>query len=202
MDSGLPGGRLVAIGGARGGVRADLDAVSLESGPLGVPLAVEGLPVGDLPPGTRLQIGDAVIVELLPGDAPGSAGPESNGLAEASPGSPRVPARVLSRGTVYVGDTVAIAAVAVPLEDALDLHPFRPDEIAEVVRAYLAQARAAGLGEVRLIHGRGRGVQREIVRRVLQTLPGVAGFADAPPERGGWGATVVRLPPAWEPPPA
>ncbi|MBI2467077.1 MAG: Smr/MutS family protein [Candidatus Rokubacteria bacterium] len=91
------------------------------------------------------------------------------------------------------GDRVVVEAVTVPLEDALDLHPFRPEEIADVVREYLEAARAAGFAEVRLIHGRGRGVQRETVRRVLAASSLVAGFADAPPERGGWGATVVRF---------
>src|SRR5262249_54855702 len=84
----------------------------------------------------------------------------------------------------------------------------RPDETADVVREYLAVAWAAGFGEVRIIHGRGQGVQRETVRRVLAASPEVAGYGDAPPERGGWGATVVRLaagprraPPPRGPPP-
>jgi dsDNA-specific endonuclease/ATPase MutS2 len=62
-----------------------------------------------------------------------------------------------------------------------------------VVSEYLDEARRAGVGEVRIVHGRGRGVQRAIIRRLLAEAPGVAGFADAPPTRGGWGATVVRL---------
>ena len=62
-----------------------------------------------------------------------------------------------------------------------------------MVSEYLDEARRAGVGEVRIVHGRGRGVQRAIIRRLLAEAPGVAGFADAPPTRGGWGATVVRL---------
>jgi dsDNA-specific endonuclease/ATPase MutS2 len=62
-----------------------------------------------------------------------------------------------------------------------------------VVESYLDEARAAGFEEVRLIHGRGIGVQREIVRQLLSRHPAVIAFADAPAERGGWGATVVRL---------
>lgn len=58
---------------------------------------------------------------------------------------------------------------------------------------YLAEAHARGFREVRLIHGRGRGVQRSAVRSALERHPLVEGFADAPPERGGWGATIVRL---------
>jgi len=81
----------------------------------------------------------------------------------------------------------------IPIEDALDLHTFAPRDVASVVTDYLDAAAAGGLGEVRLIHGRGTGTQRQIVRSVLARHPLVADFADAPPERGGWGATVVRL---------
>jgi dsDNA-specific endonuclease/ATPase MutS2 len=87
------------------------------------------------------------------------------------------------------------AEVALPVEDRLDLHPFQPREIGSVVGSYLDAALEAGFQEVRLIHGRGIGVQREIVRSVLSRHPGVVGFEDAPPDRGGWGATVVRLRP-------
>ena len=83
--------------------------------------------------------------------------------------------------------------VPVPIEDALDLHPFAPRDVASVVEEYLIEAAARGFREVRVIHGRGIGVQREIVRAVLGRHPLVESFADAPPERGGWGATIVRL---------
>ena len=81
----------------------------------------------------------------------------------------------------------------VPIEDALDLHTFSPRDVASVVTEYLDAAAARGFREVRLIHGRGIGTQRQIVRGVLLRHPRVIDFADAPPERGGWGATVVRL---------
>jgi dsDNA-specific endonuclease/ATPase MutS2 len=83
--------------------------------------------------------------------------------------------------------------VRIPLEDALDLHAFAPRDVPSVVDEYLEEARRAGFREVRLIHGRGTGTQRTIVRSVLGRHPAVAAFADAPPERGGWGATIVRL---------
>ncbi len=83
--------------------------------------------------------------------------------------------------------------VVVPIEDVLDLHFFRPNEIASVVEAYLEAAVEAGFDEVRLIHGRGMGVQRANVQRVLRGHPQVVSFSDAPPERGGLGATIVRL---------
>ena len=85
--------------------------------------------------------------------------------------------------------------VAIPIEDVLDLHPFIPGETASVVAEYVAAAAAKGFKEVRLIHGRGIGVQRAIVRRTLERISLVTSFEDATPERGGWGATVVRLAP-------
>jgi len=93
------------------------------------------------------------------------------------------------------GDFDPDDAVRIPIEDHLDLHPFRPREVAEVVASYLEEARAAGFRRVRVIHGRGTGTQREIVRAVLARTPFVAAFHDAPPEAGGWGATVVEFGP-------
>lgn len=84
-------------------------------------------------------------------------------------------------------------AVVVPIEDAIDLHPFAPAEIPSVVKSYLEAAREAGFTEVRLIHGRGKGVQRARVRQLLARNPDVVSYRDATPERGGFGATVVRL---------
>ena len=83
--------------------------------------------------------------------------------------------------------------VEVPIEDALDLHAFAPRDVPSVVDEYLRAARDRGFVEVRLIHGRGIGVQRRIVHGVLARHPLVAGFADAPEDRGGRGATLVRL---------
>ena len=79
---------------------------------------------------------------------------------------------------------------SVPLEDSLDLHSFLPADVPSVVGEYLDGAKAR-FAEVRLIHGRGIGVQREIVRSLLARRSDVADFFDAPPERGGAGATVV-----------
>ena len=81
----------------------------------------------------------------------------------------------------------------IPIEEALDLHPFRPDETAAVVADYVEAAAARGFSEVRLIHGRGVGMQRRIVRAALARSPFVVSFADAGPDRGGWGATVALL---------
>jgi dsDNA-specific endonuclease/ATPase MutS2 len=84
-------------------------------------------------------------------------------------------------------------AVTIPIEDALDLHPFAPREIPSVVESYLEAAVEAGFHEVRLIHGKGRGVQRARVHAVLAASALVVRFADAPPERGGFGATIAWL---------
>ena len=81
----------------------------------------------------------------------------------------------------------------VPIEDSLDLHAFAPKDVRPVVDEYLKEARARGFSEVRLIHGRGIGVQRASVQALLAGHPLVERFFDAPPERGGWGATVVVL---------
>ncbi|MFB3818663.1 MAG: Smr/MutS family protein [Candidatus Methylomirabilales bacterium] len=83
--------------------------------------------------------------------------------------------------------------VRIPIEDALDLHPFAPRDIPSVVEDYLAECQRLGFAEVRLIHGRGTGAQRAAVRSLLARHPAVEAFEDAPPERGGWGATLVRL---------
>jgi DNA-nicking Smr family endonuclease len=83
--------------------------------------------------------------------------------------------------------------VNLPIEDALDLHAFAPKDVRPVVDEYLKEAAARGFREVRLIHGRGIGVQRASVQALLAAHPLVERFFDAPPERGGWGATVVVL---------
>jgi len=83
--------------------------------------------------------------------------------------------------------------VNLPIEDSLDLHPFAPKDIRPVVEEYLREAAARGFREVRLIHGRGIGLQRASVQGLLARHPLVERFFDAPPDRGGWGATVVVL---------
>ena len=89
--------------------------------------------------------------------------------------------------------------VRIPIEDSLDLHAFAPRDIPSVVEEYLEAARARGFSEVRLVHGRGIGTQRAIVQSLLARHPLVASYADAPPERGGHGATIVRLRPPVRP---
>jgi dsDNA-specific endonuclease/ATPase MutS2 len=83
--------------------------------------------------------------------------------------------------------------VRIPVTDVLDLHSVPPRDVAGVVEAYLEEAALLGFKALRIIHGRGIGVQRETVRRTLARTPLVASFTDAPTEAGGWGATVVTL---------
>ena len=83
--------------------------------------------------------------------------------------------------------------VVLPPEDFLDLHPFQPKDIPGVVEEYLEECRRSGFRHVRLIHGKGAGVQRAIIRSLLDKHPAVVSFEDAPAEAGGGGATIVSL---------
>jgi dsDNA-specific endonuclease/ATPase MutS2 len=85
--------------------------------------------------------------------------------------------------------------VVVPIEESIDLHTFLPKDVLGVVEAYLEAAQERGFREVRLIHGRGKGVQRSRVQERLARDPRVERFADAPASRGGWGATIAWLRP-------
>lgn len=83
--------------------------------------------------------------------------------------------------------------VEIEITDVLDLHTFLPREVPDVVRDYLDAAYEKGLRSLRIIHGRGAGVQRKTVRTLLERDPRVAEFGDAPPGAGGWGATWLTL---------
>jgi dsDNA-specific endonuclease/ATPase MutS2 len=83
--------------------------------------------------------------------------------------------------------------VVVPIEDSIDLHSFRPRDIGSVVESYLQAAIESGFREVRIIHGKGIGVQRESVRAILARHPAVQRFMDGGPGGGEWGATRVLL---------
>ena len=83
--------------------------------------------------------------------------------------------------------------VAIPVTDVFDLHSVPPRDVKGVVEAYLGEARRLGFRNIRIIHGRGIGVQREMVRAVLARTDFVIRYGDAPPEAGGWGATIASL---------
>ncbi len=90
-------------------------------------------------------------------------------------------------------DDAEAASEPIQLEvtDVLDLHPFAPRDVKAVVEAYLEEARARAFSTVRIIHGKGAGVQRSMVRSLLARTPFVTSFEDAPMGAGSWGATVV-----------
>jgi dsDNA-specific endonuclease/ATPase MutS2 len=83
----------------------------------------------------------------------------------------------------------------VPVEESIDLHAFSSRDGISVVEEYLEAAARKRYREVRVIHGKGTGAQREAVRALLARHPLVESYADAPPEAGGWGATRVILKP-------
>ena len=83
--------------------------------------------------------------------------------------------------------------VRIPITDVFDLHSVPPRDVKAVVEEYLAEAHRLGLKALRIIHGRGIGVQREMVRAILDRTPYVESYSDAPAEAGGWGATIITL---------
>jgi dsDNA-specific endonuclease/ATPase MutS2 len=83
--------------------------------------------------------------------------------------------------------------VEIEIRDFIDLHTIPPREVKKVVEEYLSEARSKGFANVRIIHGKGIGVQREMVRAILARTPFVISWTDAPPDAGGLGATIARL---------
>ena len=83
--------------------------------------------------------------------------------------------------------------VAIPINGVLDLHTIAPRDTQVVVEEYLQECYRQNIAEIRVIHGKGIGAQREMVRKVLARLDFVDSFGDAPVEAGGWGATLVTL---------
>lgn len=98
-----------------------------------------------------------------------------------------------AREGCYIHGMIEDEPVRIPITDVFDLHSVPPQDVEGVVEAYLEEANRLGLKALRIIHGRGIGVQREMVRAVLARTPFVACYRDAPPEAGGWGATIVTL---------
>ena len=84
-------------------------------------------------------------------------------------------------------------AVKIPIEDWIDLHTFSPKEIPSLLEEFLAECEKKGFREIRIIHGKGKGVQMNIVHSFLEKSPLVESYRPAPPEAGGWGATIACL---------
>ena len=81
----------------------------------------------------------------------------------------------------------------IEITDTLDLHAFSPKDVKSVVEEYLSEARKKGFRSVRIIHGKGIGVQREIVRKILSDSDFVKSFKNAPEFSGSWGSTIVEF---------
>ena len=107
-----------------------------------------------------------------------------------------LPATGDERPAQSAGDAESAEPVRIRITDELDLHTIAPRDIPELIVEYLWEAQRAGLREVRIVHGKGIGVQRDLVSRVLADHPAVASYGAAPAHRGHWGATIARLRPA------
>ena len=90
-------------------------------------------------------------------------------------------------------DSHEMPPIRIPIEDVLDLHTFKPEELHDLLTDYLAECRNSGLYRIRIIHGKGAGILKNRVHSILKKMPDVVGFSEAPPEAGGWGATIVHL---------
>jgi uroporphyrinogen III methyltransferase/synthase len=129
--------------------------------------------------------------EVLEGVKIGSIGPQTSAVLRMH----ELPVTVEAEPSTTEGLLDAMLHY-LPLGDALDLHAFAPRDMRAAVEAFLEHGRDQRLTALRIIHGRGIGAQREMVRKMLAATPWVASFEDAPMEAGGWGATVVTLKPA------
>ena len=87
------------------------------------------------------------------------------------------------------------APVILPITGELDLHTFRPQDLGELIPAYLEACAARGLHEVRIVHGKGTGTLRTTVQALLRRSPLVRSFRSGDEHTGGWGATLVTLRP-------
>lgn len=83
--------------------------------------------------------------------------------------------------------------VRIPIEGVLDLHTFSPRDVKILIPEYLSLCRKKGISEVKIIHGKGTGLLKNLVIRQIEKLDYVLGFQDAEPDNGGWGATIVFL---------
>ncbi|MGO9570661.1 MAG: Smr/MutS family protein [Desulfomonilaceae bacterium] len=83
--------------------------------------------------------------------------------------------------------------IVLPIDGILDLHTFSPKEVGDLLEDYVAECLKMGIYDLRIIHGKGKGILRDRVRRILAKHPMVESVSEAPLEAGGWGATLVRL---------
>ena len=135
---------------------------------------------------------EGVFARRRTGMAADGAGRDDEASSAAAP--PDLEPASAAREDLSAGDGAPRDEPALlEIEDSIDLHGFQPRDVVSVVESYLEAAHAKGFREVRLIHGKGQGVQRRAVQSLLARHPLVERFVDAPSSRGGWGATIAWL---------
>ena len=95
--------------------------------------------------------------------------------------------------SVFLDTAMDQEPIALPIDGVLDLHTFSPKEVANLLDDYVAECIKAEIYDLRIIHGKGKGILKDRVRKILAAHPMVESFSEAPLEAGGWGATLVRL---------
>jgi DNA-nicking Smr family endonuclease len=95
--------------------------------------------------------------------------------------------------SILTNTTVDEEPIVLPIDGVLDLHTFSPKEVADLLGDYVDECLKMGIYDLRIIHGKGKGVLRDRVRKILAKNLMVESFSEAPLEAGGWGATLVRL---------
>ncbi len=105
----------------------------------------------------------------------------------------KIPAQTEPLRTPPAESDVFTEPIEIEITDVFDLHSIPPKQVKSIVKEYLHQAYEKGFRYVRIIHGKGIGVQREMTRKILAETEFVQSFSDAPPEAGGWGTTIVEL---------
>jgi DNA-nicking Smr family endonuclease len=96
------------------------------------------------------------------------------------------------------GLATTMEPIVIPIDGVLDLHTFAPGELKDLLNDYIDACLEAGIYELRIIHGKGSGVMRRRVHAFFEKDPRVRAFMDAPPDAGGWGATLATLDRRWD----
>jgi dsDNA-specific endonuclease/ATPase MutS2 len=126
--------------------------------------------------------------------------PHSSGVASLAIDHFTTPSHIIFSNEVILVDDdrenpdwIDEEPVVVPISDSIDLHHFKPGEVPDLLGEYFHACREEGIFRVRVIHGKGKGILKNLVRRILSEHPHVRSFTDA--QMGNWGATCVELEP-------